>query len=47
MEKKVVTITGINEFLGSQVCLYFLKDGTYKVRAIVKTNQSFAAKLEL
>ena len=34
--KKIVTITGITGFLGSHVCLTFLKDGTFKVRGTVR-----------
>ena len=37
MEKEIVVITGISGFVGSQVCLSFLKDGTYKVRGTVRS----------
>ena len=32
-----VTITGISGYLGSQVCLHFLKDGSFKVRGTVRS----------
>ena len=37
MENPTVTITGISGFLGSQICLLFLKDGSYKVRGTVRS----------
>lgn len=36
MEKETVLITGISGYVGSAVCLAFLKDGTYKVRGTVR-----------
>ena len=35
-DRKKVLITGITGYIGSQVCLYFLKDGTYDVRGTVR-----------
>ena len=42
--KKKVLITGITGYIGSQVCLYFLKDGSYDVRGTVR-DPSNATKL--
>ena len=41
-------ITGISGYLGSQVCLFFLKNGTFKVRGTVrsKTNPQKIAPLQ-
>lgn len=39
-EKPLVTITGITGFLGSQTCLYFLKDGGFRVRGTVRDTSS-------
>ena len=44
-KKPLVTITGITGFLGSQVCLYFLRDGGFRVRGTVR-DQSNAAKMD-
>ena len=44
-EKPLVCITGISGYVGSQVCLYFLKDGKYKVRGTVR-NTKRPEKLE-
>jgi nucleoside-diphosphate-sugar epimerase len=41
----IVTITGISGYVGSQVCLAFLKNGTFKVRGTVRS-VSNAAKIE-
>jgi nucleoside-diphosphate-sugar epimerase len=35
--KQIVTITGISGYVGSQVCLAFLRDGTFKVRGTVRS----------
>ena len=35
--KHLVTITGISGFLGSQVCLHFLRDGRFEVRGTVRS----------
>lgn len=35
--KPIVTITGISGYLGAQVCLTFLKDGSYNVRGTVRS----------
>ena len=35
-EKPVVVITGISDFLGSHVCLEFLKNEGFEVRGIIK-----------
>ena len=32
----MVLITGVSGFLGSQCCLYFLKNGTFRVRGTVR-----------
>ena len=47
-DKQIVTITGISGFVGSQVCLAFLKDGTFKVRGTVRstTNEAKIAPLK-
>ena len=39
--KPVVTITGVSGYIGSQICLSFLKENTYRVRGTVrsKTNE--------
>ena len=37
MSKPIVTITGVTGFIGSQVCLQFLKDGSYQVRGTVRS----------
>jgi len=37
MENPLVTVTGVSGFLGSMVCLYLLKDGSYKVRGTVRS----------
>lgn len=37
MENPTVTITGVSGFLGSMICLNFLKDGSYKVRGTVRS----------
>jgi dihydroflavonol-4-reductase len=46
--KQIVTITGISGYVGSQVCLAFLKDGSFKVRGTVRstTNQEKIAPLK-
>ena len=48
-DKPVVTITGISGYLGAQVCLLFLKDGSYKVRGTVrsKTNKEKIEPLKI
>ena len=38
--KPVVTITGITGYVGSQVCLAFLKSGNYTVRGTVRDKSS-------
>ena len=45
--KKKVVITGITGFLGSHVCDYFLKDGSFEVRGTVrdKNNETKLAPL--
>ena len=45
--KKKVVITGITGFLGSHVCDYFLKDGSFDVRGTVrdKNNENKLAPL--
>jgi nucleoside-diphosphate-sugar epimerase len=35
--KPIVTITGISGYVGSQVCLHFLKCGQFKVRGTVRS----------
>ena len=47
-KKERVVITGITGFIGSQVCLAFLQDGTYEVRGTVrdKSNQKRLAPLK-
>jgi nucleoside-diphosphate-sugar epimerase len=41
-DKKVVTITGISGYLGSQTCYQFLKLGTMKVRGTVRSTKNEA-----
>jgi nucleoside-diphosphate-sugar epimerase len=45
--KQIVTITGISGYVGSQVCLAFLKNGSFKVRGTVRstTNEEKIAPL--
>ena len=43
--KPVVTITGVSGFLGSHVCLLFLKEGKYRVRGTVRSTTN-AKKME-
>ena len=38
--KPLVTITGISGYVGSQVCLHFLKDGGYRVRGTVRSTKN-------
>ena len=38
--KPLVTITGVTGYLGSQVCLSFLQDGSYRVRGTVRSLNS-------
>ena len=47
-EKPIVVITGISGYLGSQVCMAFLQDGTCKVRGTVRdpTNAKKVAPLK-
>lgn len=40
MENPTVTVTGVSGFLGSMVCLYLLKDGSYKVRGTVRSTNN-------
>ena len=40
LSKPVVTITGISGYLGAQVCLAFLKDGSYRVRGTVRSTKN-------
>ena len=35
--KPLVVITGITGFLGSNVCLYFLRSGLFRVRGTVRS----------
>ena len=39
--KQKVLITGVSGYIGSQVCLSFLKDGTYSVRGSVRDPSNF------
>jgi nucleoside-diphosphate-sugar epimerase len=41
-QKPIVTITGISGFIGSQVCLDFLKSGEYQVRGTVRDSKNEA-----
>jgi nucleoside-diphosphate-sugar epimerase len=43
--EQIVTITGISGYVGSQVCLYFLKNGSFKVRGTVRSTTN-TAKIE-
>ena len=43
--KPIVTITGITGYIGSLTCLYFLKDGSYRVRGTVR-NKNNAKKMD-
>ena len=38
----MVLITGISGYVGSQVCKYFLEDGTFKVRGTVRSKTNIA-----
>ena len=40
--KPIVTITGISGYVGSQVCLYFLKCGQFKIRGTVRSKTNTA-----
>jgi len=40
--KPIVTITGVSGFIGSQVCLDFLKSGEYRVRGTVRDKDNEA-----
>ena len=42
--KPIVTLTGVTGYLGSQVCLLYLKDGGFRVRGTVR-DKSNEAKL--
>ena len=44
-QKPLVTITGITGYLGSQVCLYYLKDGSFRVRGTVRSKAN-ATKMD-
>jgi nucleoside-diphosphate-sugar epimerase len=44
-DKQIVTITGISGFIGSQVCLSFLKEGSFRIRGTVRSTTN-EAKLE-
>ena len=37
MEKELVLITGVSGYIGSQVCLTFLKNGNCRVRGTVRS----------
>ena len=39
-ELPLVTITGVNGYLGSHVCLMFLKSGEYRVRGTVRDKEN-------
>ncbi len=43
--KPVVTITGITGFIGSRICLDFLKTGEYALRGMVR-NKHDVSKME-
>ena len=47
-EKPIVVITGISGYLWSEVCMAFLKNGTFKVRGTVRdpTNAKKVAPLK-
>ena len=38
--KPIVTITGISGYVGAQTCLYFLKNGSFKVRGTVRSTKN-------
>jgi thioester reductase-like protein len=40
--KPIITITGISGFLGSRVCLDFLKTGEFRVRGTVRDSKNEA-----
>eukprot|EP00121_Abeoforma_whisleri_P004445 Awhi_evm1s4020 len=40
--KPLVVITGVSGYLGSHVCLQFLKDGSYRVRGTVRSTSNEA-----
>ncbi len=40
MDKPQVTITGVSGYLGSHVCLYFLKSGQFKVVGTVRSTSN-------
>lgn len=39
-KRPLVTITGVSGYVGSQTCLAFLKDGTYRVRGTIRGRDS-------
>ena len=39
-QRPLVTITGVSGYVGSQTCLAFLKDGTFRVRGTVRGRNS-------
>ena len=43
--KETVLITGISGYVGSQVCKFFLENGTFKVKGTVRDTKR-AEKLE-
>ena len=43
--KPIVVITGISGYVGSQVCLSFLKNGGFRVRGTVRSTKN-TAKLD-
>lgn len=47
-DKPVVLVTGVSGFVGSQVCMHFLKDGGFRVRGTVRdpSNQKKVAPLK-
>ena len=45
--KPLVTITGISGYLGSHVCLQFLKSGKYRVRGTVRNKDDEAKMADL
>ena len=38
--RPVVTITGVSGYIGSQICLLFLKEGGYRVKGTVRSKNN-------
>ena len=40
ISRPVVTITGVSGYIGSQICLLFLKEGGYRVKGTVRSKNN-------